>query len=166
MPTPRSLPMTYCIDTEFLEDGCSLTLLSLALVSADGREYYAEVEGVDLTPANAWVAQNVLPHLGQDRACVKARSTIRAELLSFVNDPEPVFWGYFSAFDWVLLTQLIGDFETCRRDAPQWPMLCLDLEQARRMHGFTLQGQAAQSHHALSDARWTMAELKRLGFHC
>lgn len=154
--------MKYSLDTEFLENGSSLTLVSLALVSDDGREYYAEVAGIDFTSANHWVKRNVLPRLNQDPACVKTRAQIRADVLSFVSDASPVFWGYFSAFDWVLLTQLIGDFDTCERDAPHWPKLCLDLEQGRQMTGFILRPQQTGQHHALEDARWVMAELARL----
>ncbi len=156
--------MKYALDTEFLENGRTVLLLSIGIVAEDGREYYAEVAGVDYAQANPWVQEHVLPQLGQDSRSVRTCSQIRADLLSFIGDSVPEFWGYYSAYDWVLLTQLIGDFAAYQQTVPSWPKICFDLEQEIRMRGFSLQTQQADHHHALADARWILTEIKRLGF--
>lgn len=154
--------MKFSLDTEFMEDGRSLTLLSIALVAEDGREYYAEIDAVDLRPANAWVRANVLIHMGKSRQAVKPREQVRHDIIEFVGDGKPVFWAWYAAFDWVLFTQLIGDFETYRRAVPEWPLLCFDLQQASVMTGEPLRLPEVQEHHSLSDARCVMTEVKRL----
>lgn len=55
--------MRYFIDTEFLEDGKTIDLLSIGIAAEDGREYYAQSIHANLSRANDWVARNVLPHL-------------------------------------------------------------------------------------------------------
>ncbi len=155
--------MKYAIDTEFLEGGRSLTLLSLGLAAEDGREYYAEVEDVDHTRANDWVRANVLVHLGKSPQAIKSRAQIRSELIAFVGNEKPIFWGWYAAYDWVLFTQLIGDFETYGQELPQWPLMCFDLQHASVMMDRPLIVPKALKHQALDDARWVMSELRRLG---
>ena len=55
--------MRYYLDTEFIEDGYTIDLISIGIVSEDSREYYAE--SCDFNPYNAndCVQQNVFPHL-------------------------------------------------------------------------------------------------------
>lgn len=55
----------YWYDTEFLEDGRTIELISIGIVSSDGREYHAVVgdgawERVLLSP---WLVAHVVPHL-------------------------------------------------------------------------------------------------------
>lgn len=53
----------YALDTEFMEDGHTIELISLALVDAQGSSLYLQNRNVMLCDANAWVTANVLPHL-------------------------------------------------------------------------------------------------------
>lgn len=59
----------YCYDTEFLEDGNTIELISIGIVCEDGREYYAVNADtpIDLIkkpgPGHDWLVRNVLPHL-------------------------------------------------------------------------------------------------------
>ncbi|KAB7761207.1 3'-5' exoribonuclease domain-containing protein [Mycolicibacterium mucogenicum] len=57
----------YCYDTEFLDDGRTIELISIGIVADDGREYYAANSDMQMErikePANAWLVRNVLPHL-------------------------------------------------------------------------------------------------------
>jgi len=55
--------MRYWIDTEFLEDGRTIDMLSLGIVAEDGRMQYWQSVECDRTAANEWVRVNVLPHL-------------------------------------------------------------------------------------------------------
>ncbi len=55
--------MRAWIDTEF--DGYEGRLISIAIVAEDGREWYAVINGPP--PKDKWVAENVMPVLGNGR---------------------------------------------------------------------------------------------------
>lgn len=147
--------MRYWLDTEFLEDGKTIDLISIGIVADDGREFYAQqVQPLDfgnrLTP---WLRENVLPHLTTDRWLT--RDEIRAGVLAFC-DPErygkPEFWGYYADYDWVVLCQLFGRMI----DLPKgWPMYCRDIKQwCDELGNPKLPAQDEDEHHALADAHW------------
>jgi len=162
--------MRYFIDTEFIEDGRTIDLVSIGVVAEDGREFYAESVEANLSRANDWVKENVLPHLwhrqvGEDRRAANLwtrdggiggfmpRSHIAADLFRFVAaDDRPEFWGYYADYDWVAIAQLYGTMI----DLPSgWPMFCMDLKQLCVLKGNpTLPKQTSTEHHALADAQW------------
>src|SRR5688572_9747675 len=89
-------------DTEFIEDGVTIDLISIGLVRGDGSTYYAECKECDYNHASEWVRKNVLPHLtGQQRP----RRQIAQEIVEFVGK-KPEFWAYYADYDWVALCQL------------------------------------------------------------
>ncbi|NUR80775.1 MAG: hypothetical protein HOQ21_10065 [Dermatophilaceae bacterium] len=55
----------YFYDTEFLEDGSTIELISIGIVAEDGREYYAvnAEMPMDRIRKHDWLVRNVLPHL-------------------------------------------------------------------------------------------------------
>lgn len=55
----------YCYDTEFLEDGKTIDLISIGIVCEDGREYYAVNSElpIDLIRKDDWLMTNVVPNL-------------------------------------------------------------------------------------------------------
>lgn len=56
----------YCYDTEFLEDGTTIELISIGIVCEDGREYYAVTSEAPIgriKKEHPWLIRNVLPHL-------------------------------------------------------------------------------------------------------
>lgn len=55
----------YCYDTEFLEDGKTIDLISIGIVCEDGREYYAINSDADWDRIrrNDWLMDNVVRHL-------------------------------------------------------------------------------------------------------
>lgn len=55
--------MRFWFDTEFIEDGRTIDLVSIGMVSEDGRKFYAEPAECDLSRASPWVVTNVLPQL-------------------------------------------------------------------------------------------------------
>lgn len=140
--------MRIYFDTEFIEDGKTIDLISIGLVREDGETYYAESFEADLTKANDWVKENVLVHLKGDG---KPRKQIAAEILEFVGQ-SPEFWAYYAAYDWVALCQLYG----CMIDLPKgWPMFCRDIIQLAKERGNPqLPEQNSTEHHALADALW------------
>ena len=59
--------MRYFIDTEFVEDGKTIDLISIGMVAQDGREYYAINRDCDFSKASNWVEENVLNPIGLSR---------------------------------------------------------------------------------------------------
>jgi hypothetical protein len=134
-------------DTEFIDDGHTIELLSIGLIREDGRTYYAEPAEADRSRACPWVREHVLPHLAGP---MKPRAVIAAEIKAFARG-EPEFWAYYGAYDWVCLCQLYGRMI----DAPEgWPML---FREVRTLYpqGFAPPAQQSTEHHALNDAIWT-----------
>ncbi len=161
--------MRYFLDTEFIEDGRTIHLISIGVVAEDGREFYAESQNVDLSRANEWVQANVLPHLWNRQADKRegnrwsrdggtggflTRHDIAGDLRRWVAQGEgrPQFWGYYADYDWVVLCQLYGTM----MDLPEgWPMFCMDIKQlAVSLGDPRLPETGRLEHHALADARW------------
>jgi hypothetical protein len=148
--------MRYFIDTEFIEDGQTIDLISIGIVAEDGRTYYAISAGCDHSRANDWVKQNVLSRLGSpddDNHDWRDRDTIRDEVIEFVGtDQHPEFWGYYADYDWVVFCWLFGTM----MDLPKhFPMYCCDLKQMLDDLGNPkVPFKPDDEHNALSDARW------------
>ena len=143
--------MKIWLDTEFIEDGKTIELLSIGMVREDGVEYYAEPAETDRSRANPWVRANVLPHLSGP---TKPRRLIAAELVEFAGDA-PEFWAYFASYDWVALCQLFGTM----MDLPKgWPMYVMDLmnkvHPLSRVARATWPAMDGPEHNALADAHW------------
>lgn len=164
------MPTRYWFDTEFMEDGETIELLSIGMVCDDGREFYAESTQADWSHANEWVQANVLPHLWcrqEDKrepnlwsrdggtGGYLPRPAIAQALISFVSRGEgkPEFWAYYGDYDWVVLCQLFGRMI----DLPEgWPMFAMDVKQLCVSLGDPrLPEQTGTEHNALADARWT-----------
>lgn len=144
--------MRYFIDTEFIEDGRTIDLISIGIVRDDGREYFAINAGFDASKANDWVKQNVIPYLPTARAYWKSRERIRDEIIAFVGEDRPEFWGYYADYDWVVFCWLFGRMI----DLPaNFPRYCRDLKQRLDDRGNPeVPFRPGQEHDALSDAQW------------
>jgi hypothetical protein len=59
--------MKYYLDTEFIEDGKTIDLISIGIVAEDGRELYLGNKECDFSKASGWVIDNVLKPLGFER---------------------------------------------------------------------------------------------------
>ena len=59
----RVRPVRYFYDTEFIDNGRIIELISIGVVAEDGREYYAISTEFDPERAGRWVRANVLPKL-------------------------------------------------------------------------------------------------------
>lgn len=143
--------MKVFFDTEFVEDGRTIDLISIGLVREDGATYYAESAECDHSRADEWVVENVLSHLQKGQA-VKARARIASEIIEFCG-PNPEFYAYYADYDWVVLCQLYGRMI----DLPDgWPMFCRDLQQdIDALKIGKPPKQEGAEHHALADALWT-----------
>lgn len=141
--------MKTWFDTEFIEDGKTIDLISIGLVREDGEELYLENEECDLSRASDWVRANVLPHL---HGGLRSRRRHIADFVKEFAGEKPEFWGYYADYDWVVLCQLFGTM----MDLPKgWPMYCRDIKQLCDSLGNPkLPEQGKGEHHALADARW------------
>ncbi len=140
--------MRVFFDTEFIDDGKTVDLVSIGLVRADGAEYYAEPAECDRAKACEWVQKNVIANL---TGPVKPREQIAQEIAQFCGD-DPEFWAYYGAYDWLALCQLYGRM----LDTPfGWPHFVNDLQCLRYWRGVVEKpAQDEPEHHALHDARW------------
>ncbi len=145
--------MRYWYDTEFIDDGFTIDLISIGIVVEDGREYYAQsAEFLEYGKPNAWVQEHVIPHL--DNRWTE-RATIRDEILLFMAPDiygKPALWGYYSAYDHVAFCQLFGTM----MDLPKgFPMYTRDIKQwCDALGNPPLPEQGKGEHNALADARW------------
>ena len=165
--------MKFWFDTEFIEDGNTIDLISIGMVSQDGREYYAISKEFDASKASTWVINHVLKHLppvevigmpingivyGNELVCsyppeYRTREEIKNDILKFVSGgDQPEFWAYYADYDWVVLCQLFGRMI----DLPKgWPRYCRDIKQLCDSLGNPkLPKPEGTEHHALDDARW------------
>ncbi len=145
--------MRYFFDTEFIEDGRTIDLISIGMVCDDGRELYLESNAWDPRRASCWVREHVFPHLGHPDHRISPYE-IGRQVINFVlmGQQKPEFWAYYADYDWVALCQLYGKMV----DLPVgWPRYCLDLKQKCVEAGDpTLPEKDGTEHHALADAKW------------
>lgn len=167
--------MKYFLDTEFIEDGKTIDLISIGIVAEDGREYYAQNLECNFSKASDWVVKNVIPHLDRwvayneyrlmtnpfwtvaslaSHTPWRTKETISREIIEFVGE-YPEFWAYYADYDWVVVCQLFGTM----MDLPKkWPMYCMDIKQLAKHKGNpdlnTLPNQL--EHNALEDANWNL----------
>lgn len=141
----------FFLDTEFIEDGRTVDLVSIGVVAEDGRELYAVSTEFDPAPAIPWVREHVLAQLPppSDPAW-RTRAQIRDDLLDFLG-PEPVLWAWVAAYDHVALAQLWGAMPALPRQIPRYTR---DVRQLWEHLGRPpLPRQPGGEHHALDDAR-------------
>jgi len=148
------------MDTEFIEAGPTkpIQLISIGIVSQDGRGYYAQSSEYNVSDASEWVKENVIAKLAD--IAPKRRHVIAIEILKFVwpgwpeRGDKPEFWGYYADYDWVVFAQLFGTM----MDLPKgFPMYCNDIKQLGKSLGDPeLPKQGKSEHNALADAKWNM----------
>jgi hypothetical protein len=102
----------YFYDTEFIDDGCTIDLISIGVAAEDGREYYAVSTEFDAERAGSWVRTHVLPKLPPPASQLwRPRAQIRSDLEMFfdIDGAEPIeLWAWVGAYDHVALCQLWG----------------------------------------------------------
>ncbi|MGH3745252.1 MAG: polyadenylate-specific 3'-exoribonuclease AS [Mycobacteriales bacterium] len=151
--------MRFFYDTEFIEDGVTIDLVSIGVVSEDGsREFYAVSSEHDPRRAIPWVRTHVLDQLPSPASPLwRTRAQIRDELLAFLTDAdgEVELWAWYAAYDHVALCQLWGAMRALPRDLPRFTR---DLRQRWEDVGLpALPPEPADAHDALADARHNLA---------
>lgn len=180
----------YCYDTEFLEDGKTIDLISIGIVCEDGREYYAVNSDMDekRIKNDDWLCKNVVPHLPVNKppekfegrtwiwslnmrdSCIKPKWVIANEVRDFMlkgvdlTGPSmylPELWAYYAAYDHVALAQLWGKMIHRPKGLPTYTH---DLKQEMDRLGVQsdLVAKPPQEHNALMDARWNLGMLIKL----
>lgn len=138
--------MRVWFDTEFIDDGKTIELLSIGAVREDGAEYYAEPAETDRSRACPWVRDNVIAHL---TGPVQSTTCIAFDLHDFFGE-RPEIWAWYAAYDWVALCQLYGRM----MDIPEnWPHFVRDVKTIDKGE-VELPPKPKDTHHALADARW------------
>lgn len=169
--------MKYWFDTEFIEDGETIDLLSIGIVCEDGRELYLCNRDANLNKTTEWMIWNVYPHLGvayngelwywnenvkkdstlrwNPESVVVSHSEIRDRVKKFMPIyPKPEIWAYYADYDWVAFCQLFGRMVDLPDGFPGW---CHDLKQLQEWIGvdIKLPEKKGRQHHSLDDAKWT-----------
>jgi hypothetical protein len=161
--------MKYFYDTEFIEDGKTIDLISIGIIAEDGRKYYAISTEFKAKKANSWVKENVItklpprfctdldsPRIREESLAWKSRNNIKEDLLKFCDIDQfgkPEFWAYYADYDHVVLCQLFGTM----MDLPkEWPMYTKDIKQLCDLLGNPKlpEQDPSTEHNALSDAIW------------
>jgi hypothetical protein len=153
--------LRYFFDTEFLELGGHIQLISIGIVSEQGQAFYAENKDFNWEQEmDPWLRENVLPHLSGGGAEMSI-AEMRHKIIRFV-DSEPQFWGYYSSYDWVCFCLIFGRMV----DLPKhFPKRCNDLMQLIEAKGFPkeeLPKQDSAAHQAVNDAYWNLAVWQKL----
>ncbi|MDY2979610.1 MAG: polyadenylate-specific 3'-exoribonuclease AS [Lawsonella sp.] len=151
--------MRFFYDCEFIEDGRTIDLLSLGMVTETGEELYLVSTECDTSRANPWVQRNVLPKLPNpsDSAWCDRR-TMRERITAFWkhhDDGHPMeLWAWVAAYDHVVLCQLWGDMAALPRGVPRFTY---ELKQYWMHAGQPgIPGKPVGAHNALIDARWDL----------
>lgn len=164
---PKAMRVYY--DTEFLEDGKTIDLISIGMVREDGKEFYAVSSEFDTArvATDDWLMSNVMngidhePLFNEDATkpydlkitdeALMRRVDIRDGITYFLSDIWPEFWAWYGAYDHIALVQLWGKMI----DLPnRMPMFTCDIKQLdKELGGVGFPSQVGGNHNALNDAR-------------
>ncbi len=114
--------MRVFFDTEFTGLHQATTLISIGLIAEDGHTFYAENTDHDTKQVNAWINENVIPHLRfadmyssapkldtEHHAMKAGEVRIATDLAAWLAQYEHVeMWGDCLAYDWVLFCSLFN----------------------------------------------------------
>ena len=159
-------------DTEFIEDGRTIDLISIGMVrESDGAELYLVNRDMPIRRIrrHPWLMKNVVPSLPQGHGdwrnhmpkswlfdyhdpAVKRHSEIAVMVKRFIQDtPDAQLWAWYGAYDHVCLAQLFGPMVDLPNGVPMWTN---DIQQeCQRLGNPQMPEQPAGVHNALSDAR-------------
>lgn len=171
----------YHYDTEFLEDGKTIDLISIGIATEDGREFYAVSNEFDTrrVARHNWLMENVMSSIEHEQFIVAdhdgmpyvrdihvtdkdsmSREDIKNGILAFVDGTWPEFWNWYGAYDHVALCQLFGRMI----DLPsKFPMFSADIKQLHKAAGSPdMPKQPSGAHNALADAKFNIVRYRYL----
>jgi hypothetical protein len=166
----------FFYDTEFLEDGYTVDLISIGMVNYDtGDTFYAVSSEFDTRRVvrNRWLMDNVMssidhkveiayttgtgvviPDMIVTDPALMTRRQIRDGIMEFTRNAWPEFWAWYGAYDHVALCQLFGPMV----DLPgKFPMFTMDLKMLHKQAGNPPMPQQPNGlHNALDDAKFNV----------
>jgi hypothetical protein len=105
-------------DTEFTGLHQNTTLISIGMVSENGKTFYAELEGYDKKQVDEWIQSNVINNLARslgelyymaDSTSYGKSDVVARDLKKWLSQFEQVeMWSDCLSYDWVLFNQLFG----------------------------------------------------------
>lgn len=169
--------MRIFFDTEFTGLHQHTTLISIGLVTEDGREFYAELTDFDQGQVDNWIQENVIDRLimynkaqGENAPgiCLEGyighSGFVKGQLESWLSQFDQVeMWSDCLSYDWVLFNQLWGHAFNIPKNIYYIPFdICtlfkvkgIDPDINREKFAFDeyLQEMKDQKHNALWDAK-------------
>jgi DNA polymerase III epsilon subunit-like protein len=92
MSLHRNAPKIVFIDTEFTGEHAYATLVSLGLVTLEGKELYITLNDYDKNQVTDWLAENVLIHIDSENSVDSASAYgILHSFLSEYSDGSPLY---------------------------------------------------------------------------
>lgn len=141
------MPRKIYYDTEFIDDGTTIELISIGMVTDEGEEYYGingELELRRLTSLS-WHLKNTVPTLPirtrtddklewdldhADANLIKSRAKLRQEVFEFIYNNSDIegpsvsdnveLWAWYGAYDHVALAQLWGPMNDLPGSIPMY----------------------------------------------
>lgn len=117
--------MKIFFDTEFTGLHKNTSLISIGLISENGKTFYAELYDYDKTQVNTWIQENVLVNTSylkdsnnmdiasKSYDCVYMPTTmeyLKEDLSAWLSQFDTVeLWSDCLAYDWVLFCDIFGD---------------------------------------------------------
>lgn len=110
--------MNLYFDTEFTGLHKDTTLVSIGIISEDGRTFYAELTDYDKTQVDDWLQEHVINNLARsigelsrmaDKVVHGNIKEVSEALIKWVSQFDDVkIWSDCLAYDWVLFNHLFG----------------------------------------------------------
>lgn len=172
----------YFYDTEFIENGNTIDLISIGIVCDDGRELYLQNRECSLHLASNWVKENVFPSLlgfgfgasatsvisgslgigvgaggivySLDQELWHDKEYIAQQVKDFIIGDNIELWAYYSAYDHVALCRLFGKMIDLPKNIPMFTNDIMQFKNAFNLHLAELPKQEGILHNALDDAKW------------
>lgn len=108
--------MKIFFDTEFTGLHKNTTLISIGLISEDGKTFYAELTDYDQSQVNDWIKENVVSKLkftNEEKFPPNEILGVKNEVAYAIKEwlkqwDEVEMWSDCLAYDWVLFVDLFG----------------------------------------------------------
>lgn len=151
----------FFYDCEFDESQYGIKLISIGIVDENGNELYLINKDYDWSCTSKWLMENVYPFIKTAPEYFKVPyNDIANKILKFIQPSPEVeikLYGYYSAYDHVVLCQTFGKMV----DLPEGiPMYTNDLKQYLDYLGIdkndVLSEVQENEHDALCDAKWNL----------
>jgi hypothetical protein len=173
----------FTYDTEFLDEGGYVDLISIGMINMDsGEEYYAVSNEFDTIKVadNWWLMENVMNSIEHEDFLdahpitgmpvknllitdpgAKSRVQIADDIKYFMAvGYENELWAWFGAYDHICLAQLWGPMMNL---PPHIPMFTNDLKTLHKAAGYCpLPAQPPGKHNALEDAKHNVVKYEYL----